>query len=280
MPPARSLAFHIAPIGEVGTPTRMRSDTALDYVVRPALQDKYQIKRADEEALPGQISPQIIRDIVAADLIVCDLSELNPNVMYELSFAHSLCRPVIQIAAAGTRLPFDLMQSRTIFFNPEDPKSHREASAMVRSAEKKLREGGRISNPIVDSLEYRTHEDVAKGTWGHDDRFDEMKAQIEELRRQMSQVRAPDDVGDVVGRAERAFNPRPPRTSANGPKGQAAAAGRLIDRLAGRAGFERVAVDRTNARRLIVYGDAPLDAADVAGLVKGFDVELRPVWRA
>lgn len=267
--------FYIAPIGEHGTPTRMQSDTALEYVVRPALSDRYVIKRADEDLVPRQISPQLIRDINEADLVVCDLTGLRPNVMYELGVAHTLAKPVIQIADVETVLPFDINQTWTIFFKVSDPWSHKKAGADIRQAEQSLRQARRISNLVTDSLGRFTHEDFRNGTSGFDEQFQWLKTKLQDLERQAWRRPAADPVGTAIDRAERALKSGPPPMRAGGPRSQAEAAGQVIDLLAGRRGFERVAVDRMNERRLVVYGDPSLDTSEVDRLVDGFDVEFR-----
>jgi hypothetical protein len=274
MPRRKGSCFHIAPIGDPGTPTRMQSDMALDYIVRPALDELYDIKRADEDALPGQISPQVIRDIDQADLVVCDLTGLNPNVMYELCFAHTRRKRVIQIADAGTKLPFDLAQFRTIFFNGLDPKDHQRARADVRRAEEMLRDARRISNLITDSIDYLMPDDIRNGMGGHGREIDELKARLDQLERERLQPRAADVVGETIDRAEQVLRAQPESRDAKGSR-QAEAAGQVIALLAGREGFERVAVDRANAQRVIIYGDASLDISDVGALIDGFDIDFR-----
>jgi hypothetical protein len=274
MPRIKGSCFLIAPIGDPGTPTRMQSDMALDYIVRPALVELYVIKRADEDALPGQISPQVIRDIDEADLVVCDLTDLNPNVMYELSFAHTRGKRVIQIADAGTKLPFDLAQFRTIFFDWRDPKSHQRALADVQKAEEVLRDARRISNLITDSIDYLTPEDIRNGMGGYGRQFDKLKTRVDDLERERLRPRAADVVGETIDRAEQVLRAQPDTRNAKGSR-QAEAAGQVIALLAGREGFERVAVDRANERRVIIYGDASLDISDVAALIDGFDIDFR-----
>lgn len=275
MPPRKGSCFHIAPIGEEGSPSRMQSDMALDYIVRPALGKLYLIKRADEDALPGQVSPQVIRDIQQADLVVCDLTDLNPNVMYELGFAHSIAKRVIQIADVETKLPFDLAQFRTIFFNGLDPKSHQRARSDVQRAEAMLRNAGRISNLITDSIDYLTAEDIRHGMGGYGRQLNDLKARVHnlELERGTSQGAAFMDA--AINRAERILKGGEPRSRNSNGNRQAETAGQLIALLAGREGFERVAVDRVNEQRLIIYGDASLDTSDIQPLTEGFDVDLR-----
>jgi hypothetical protein len=60
----------------------------------------------------------ILRDIVAgihsSDLIVADITSLNPNVMYELGLAHGLRRPTIILTQSVESAPFDLRGYRMI----------------------------------------------------------------------------------------------------------------------------------------------------------------------
>lgn len=71
-------------------------------------------RRADEiwEA------PGIIQDVVSlidrARIVVCDLTNRNPNVFYEAGIAHTLGREVIIIAQSEHDVPFDLRHLRHI----------------------------------------------------------------------------------------------------------------------------------------------------------------------
>lgn len=113
--------FFIAPIGEEGTPVRRRSDGVRDFIVREAAQAHgLETRRGDDVGEPGQITSQVVQHCLEAKAAVADLTEGNPNVYYELSVRHGAQLPVVLIAETGTLLPFDVGQSRVIFFEHSD----------------------------------------------------------------------------------------------------------------------------------------------------------------
>ena len=74
------------------------------------------------------ITDHVITEILESDLIVADLTFLNPNVFYELGIAHSVEKPVIPIAHCETKLPFDNLGMRAVMFDPTDWHSQVEAT--------------------------------------------------------------------------------------------------------------------------------------------------------
>jgi hypothetical protein len=91
-------------------------------VVTPAAKAAAELKtvRADDVGEPGQITAQAVQHCLKAKAAVADLTEGNPNVYYELSVRHGAQLPVVLIAEIGTTLPFDISQSRVIFFDHTD----------------------------------------------------------------------------------------------------------------------------------------------------------------
>ena len=63
----------------------------------------------------------ILRDIVEgisqADIIIADLTGLNPNVFYELGLAHAMNKKVIIISQDLGELPFDIKSYRTVEYS-------------------------------------------------------------------------------------------------------------------------------------------------------------------
>jgi hypothetical protein len=74
--------------------------------------------RADDVFRPGVILQDIIRGIVESDVIVAEITPANPNVFYELGYAHALQKPTILLANRQTeKLPFDISGYRVIFYD-------------------------------------------------------------------------------------------------------------------------------------------------------------------
>lgn len=114
----KKTCFIITPIGKENTPIYRHINGVIDECIYPVLSDKYDITVAHRINKPGSIYKQIIQEIYNADLVIANLTETNPNVMYELAFRHSINKPVIMIMEEGEYdLPFDVKGERTIFYN-------------------------------------------------------------------------------------------------------------------------------------------------------------------
>jgi len=75
--------------------------------------------RADEIERSGRITEQIYEAIINADALVADIGSLDPNVMYELGFAHALKKEVI-ILNDIEDAPFDIKDFRWIRYGIDD----------------------------------------------------------------------------------------------------------------------------------------------------------------
>ena len=76
-----------------------------------------ELRRADETKGPGFIIQDIVKDIAQATVIVAEITPPNPNVFYELGYAHALNKPTILLAKRTEKLPFDVAGYRCIFYD-------------------------------------------------------------------------------------------------------------------------------------------------------------------
>lgn len=88
-----------------------------DVVVPVGTEAGFSVIRADETYGPGLIIADIERQIFEAKAIVADITPNNPNVYWEVGYAHAVRKPTILIAERDTRLPFDVSPFRTLFYD-------------------------------------------------------------------------------------------------------------------------------------------------------------------
>lgn len=108
--------FIITPIGDDTDPIRRHIEGIIDAAIIPALGDQYKIVVAHKISEPGSITKQVIDAVYNSKLVIANLTNRNPNVMYELGLRHATGKPVIMIAERGTSLPSDIIMERTIFY--------------------------------------------------------------------------------------------------------------------------------------------------------------------
>ncbi|MEJ6402771.1 hypothetical protein [Yoonia sp. 2307UL14-13] len=170
-------AFFVTPIGDQGSDERRRADAVLAHVLRPILADTFEITRADEIDLPGNINNDIINRLFSSDLVIADLTGLNPNVMYEVGVRHSFNLPIIQIMQDGARLPFDVVTERTIYFDLTDLSSVEEGKKKIKKyAEAAISKEKRYFGPVHAALNtaalFRSDGDVANAIEVLSDKID------------------------------------------------------------------------------------------------------------
>lgn len=74
-------------------------------------------ERVDEQTYSESILERIYRQIQAADFIVADMTGKNPNVFYEVGYAHALDKLVTLLTKSASDIPFDLKHHRHIVYD-------------------------------------------------------------------------------------------------------------------------------------------------------------------
>ena len=124
LPDLEQECFFIAPIGGEESDTRNRSDGVLEFIIQRAAEELDLVAvRGDQIGEPGQITLQVLNHSLRAKAAVADLTDLNPNVFYELAVRHTAKLPVALIVDKSCVLPFDIAQMRVIYFDHKDLRS-------------------------------------------------------------------------------------------------------------------------------------------------------------
>src|ERR1041385_3858369 len=76
-------------------------------------------ERVDEQLYREGILERIYNQINKADVIVADMTGQNPNVFYEVGYAHALNKIVILITRDANAIPFDLKHRQHIVYPGE-----------------------------------------------------------------------------------------------------------------------------------------------------------------
>ncbi len=137
-----------------------------ELIKKPLEEVGFVVERADSQLNQRSILQDIVRGIASADLIVADLSDMNPNVMYELGLAHALEIPTILLTQNINELPFDLRAYRANEYSV-----HFSEAAKIQDAVRTLGDG-RISgdlqfgSPVTDYLPPELRSDRQPGPSG------------------------------------------------------------------------------------------------------------------
>ena len=123
--------------------------------------EPFEVHRADEEFVAGNIRTDMFQELLLADLVVADLSIDNPNVWYELGVRHALrSRGVIQVMCREGSTPFDVYTDRSLHFHlkngiPDPDTLHTDKQLLARMAMATTQAWhGRKISPVYHLLPY------------------------------------------------------------------------------------------------------------------------------
>lgn len=112
---SKDICFVIMPFGDW-------NDDYYSSIYCPAIEAAgLEPHRADDLYRPSTIVHDIWDYTNKAKIVVADLTEKNPNVLYELGLAHALAKPAILVAESIEDIPFDLRALRVIDYEKNAP---------------------------------------------------------------------------------------------------------------------------------------------------------------
>lgn len=107
--------FVIMPFSDSGEYVSGHFSRVYNYIFKPAIEKAgYIPHRIDAEKSSNLIQERIIRALIEAPMVLCDLSSRNPNVLFELGIRQAFDKPVVLVKDESTERIFDISGLSTI----------------------------------------------------------------------------------------------------------------------------------------------------------------------
>lgn len=101
----------------------------------------------------GSITKDIIEKLFTASIVFADLTDSNPNVMYELGLRHTFRKPSVMVKARGSIIPFDVNDYK-VFEYSYTPKGLEELKTYLGSVLEDIQKfPQKADNPVWDFLD-------------------------------------------------------------------------------------------------------------------------------
>ena len=147
---SKKTCFVIGPMGE-GHLERLK--WLAEEVVQPILGDGYAVFTPDVNEI-GNIMHHVIRSCDRADLVVADMTENNPNVLYEIAILDAMgraCIPVkFKIDEKVDAMVFDRAQYRYFPLEQDKASAQAKLKEVIADVRKQNDAGALFGNPITD----------------------------------------------------------------------------------------------------------------------------------
>ncbi len=138
-------------IGFVIMPFKPELKEVYEHIIKPAVEEcGFTCIRADECSEGGNINRTIIEYLYKSDVVIADLTGLNPNVFYELGIAHSLGNKAVMITQNIEEVPFDVRNYQIIVYKQTIGGAAGLKEDLIRKIRNLDKWRTRPSNPVQD----------------------------------------------------------------------------------------------------------------------------------
>ena len=117
---ATKRSLYISTFGLGDAPPSNAAEQIFERLVLPVVRNNFPEFEAVNyrlERMHGTINEQVLDDLLAAELVIADLTELTVNGFYELGIRHAAQLPTVLMMQAGHPLPFDHKDFRFVTYN-------------------------------------------------------------------------------------------------------------------------------------------------------------------
>lgn len=112
--------FVMMPISDQGDYPSGHFDKVYNQIFQPAIKKAgYKPYRVDENTISDSIVNKIFEAIQNCEMALCDLSNRNPNVLYELGLRQAYNKPVVLVCDDKTDKIFDVSGISTVFYKSD-----------------------------------------------------------------------------------------------------------------------------------------------------------------
>jgi predicted nucleotide-binding protein len=146
--------FFAAPSGPPGSEIAFHSENTFQRLVLPACREcGLEPIRFSPSSGSATVTQQSLSFVIDADLLIADITNSSPNILYEVGLRHAIKKPLILIARQGEQVPFDIVAYRILFYRSDAPAFLREARAeLIRSITAALTEEVITASPASDAM--------------------------------------------------------------------------------------------------------------------------------
>lgn len=144
--------FIIMPIADNDAYPAGHFKRVYDHIIKPACKKAgYNPIRADDVASSNHIVVDILKKLIESDMVICDLSSRNPNVLYELGLRHAFNKPTVLIKDSVTPDIFDISSIRYQSYDGSlrIDNAQKNINDIAKAIEETERNAGKDINSIV-----------------------------------------------------------------------------------------------------------------------------------